>query len=114
MTNNDFTALREGWTVKRFVVCDRKSVDYASASDRLENFKRISSLSNLDQLEVWLVYFMKHILAIANYVKNGKTESEPIEGRIDDAQNYLDLLRAFVVEIERDTQALEESDGRNL
>lgn len=98
MHNRDFTERRKVWTDARFFLSDSKAKDYARPEDRLDNFKRIAYLSGQDPRQVWLVYFMKHILAIANYVRNGQAESEPILGRVDDAQNYLDLFRAFILD----------------
>ena len=61
-------------------------------------FKQGAIRIGLTPLQVWAIYFYKHIAAIETYVKNGSVSSEPIEGRIADAINYLILLRALIEE----------------
>lgn len=77
-----------------------KAAEYTKESDdRLANFKNISKSTGVSPLAVWLVYAQKHFDAITNFVRTGKEKSEEsIEGRIDDLQNYLDLLRGLVWE----------------
>jgi hypothetical protein len=71
-----------------------KGQDYTIGNaDRLYNFKKVAELTGLSTRQVWSVYACKHLFAILNYVKTeGKSESEPIEGRIVDAINYLLFL----------------------
>jgi len=66
--------------------------------DRLANFKRLAKDLDLDPLKVWAVYAGKHWDAIMAYIKTGKAESEPINGRIDDSHNYLYLLEGLIAE----------------
>ena len=74
-----------------------KGADYTGGNeDRLNNFKESARALNLTDLEVWAVYFLKHIAAITTYVKDGKVQSENIKGRIDDAINYLYLLEGLI------------------
>jgi len=104
MNDHAFRLNRSAATIARFKMCDVKSVDYTrgNADDRLCNFKRIGEeireISDSDFL-AWAVYFLKHVDAIWQYLKQPeRTASEPIESRIDDAQNYLDLLRELIRE----------------
>jgi len=54
------------------------------------NFKEIANMLDLDPMQVWAVYFMKHVLALANYAKDPDIEqAEGIEGRFADALNYI-------------------------
>lgn len=71
-----------------------KGQDYTVGNqDRLYNFNKVAELTGLTSRQVWSVYACKHLFAILNYVKtNGKSESEPIQGRIVDAINYLLFL----------------------
>lgn len=99
----DFIAARELWTAARFRMCDAKSKEYTrgNADDRLCNFKRMgeeTAAINDPTLRAWAIYFLKHIDALWEYLKTGKEGAEGIEGRIDDAQNYLDLLRGIIEE----------------
>ena len=51
-------------------------------------------------MSVLIVYFHKHFDALVSFIKTSKQFSnEPLEGRIDDMQVYLDLFRGFVEEI---------------
>ena len=49
--------------------------------------------------QVALIYLLKHMDSIRNYVLNGKEVSEePIVSRIQDARNYLLLLGGIIEE----------------
>jgi hypothetical protein len=53
--------------------------------------------------DVWMIYFRKHLDAITTAVKDirmGKTRvvSEPLDGRFDDAINYLMLGKALFID----------------
>ena len=75
-----------------------KGADYAGNNDRLNNFKEVGRMTGLSPIQVWAVYFLKHVEAIMTYVKTGSISSEPIESRIMDARNYLALFRGLVEE----------------
>lgn len=72
-----------------------KNDDYGRKQP-LSNFYEAAERLNLSPLQVWGVYFDKHLQAIHSYTSNGKVESEPIEGRIQDCIGYLLLLRALI------------------
>lgn len=80
---------------------------YSGSDDVFANFKRNAERLGLSKYQVWLVYFMKHVDAIANAVKsapnNPVDKSEGLTGRIDDAENYLKLLRGMLTESPPDT-----------
>lgn len=69
-----------------------KGKEYVQGEDRLDNFKRIAQEVGMTPEQVLWVYLKKHLDSIAYYVKNGKLESETLEGRILDARVYLSLL----------------------
>jgi cyclopropane fatty-acyl-phospholipid synthase-like methyltransferase len=75
-----------------------KGHDYAGEEDALSNFKRNADRLGLTPIQVWGVYFHKHLDAIETYVREGGVPSEPIEGRIQDAILYLYLLRGLISE----------------
>lgn len=80
-----------------------KGGEYAHGDDRLDNFKRNAQQLGLTPEDVWMVYFRKHIDAITMAVKdvrvgNNRVVSEPIDGRFDDAINYLILGKALFIE----------------
>ena len=67
--------------------------------DKLKNFKSIGERLGLSASMVCMVYLLKHVDSIRNYVLEGKEFSnEPIEGRIHDARNYFLLLGAIIKE----------------
>jgi len=100
VTNKVFMRARKRWTASRFSMCDAKSREYTRGNldDRLCNFKRIAGMLDLPTEKVWAVYFLKHVDAIIEWIKTGREGTEGIEGRIDDGQNYLDLLCGLVEE----------------
>lgn len=89
-----------------FEILGVKGNDYTVGSkDRLFNFRRVAEFTGLTMEQVWSVYFAKHIFAVFNYVKSGgKSESEPIEGRLNDVINYTLLMYKIVQEREREKQ----------
>jgi len=99
-----FQVSREKHTKKRFELCDRKSVEYARDRDRHANFKRMGRKFRQNPMLILGVYLTKHIDAIDEYIaRSGKGEYvEPIEGRIHDAQNYLDLLLTLIEDLKED------------
>lgn len=70
-----------------------------SDDDKFKNFKSIGERLNLDAEHITLVYLLKHMDSIRNYVLNGTESSdESIMGRIHDARNYLLLLGGIIQE----------------
>lgn len=101
MTFSDCDELITEHTANRLAMCQKKAQEYANSDDRLANFKRNAVILGTTPETILMVYMMKHIDAIGHYVKTGgRVGSEPIEGRIADAQNYLDLLVCLVNERE--------------
>lgn len=78
-----------------------KGADYTiGMSDRLHNFRTAAEFTGLTKEQVLGTYLYKHVAAIFAYIK-GKTESEPIEGRICDVINYMLLFAKMVREQNR-------------
>ena len=70
-----------------------------SDEDKLKNFKSIADRLSVDTSVVAMVYLLKHMDSIRNYVLNGvEASDESISGRIRDARNYLMLLHAILLE----------------
>jgi hypothetical protein len=76
-----------------------KGREYAGDHDALNNFKTGLDIGITPEQKLW-VFAEKHISSIKSYIKNeGKIFSnESIEGRINDAINYLFLLRCLIEE----------------
>lgn len=88
---------------KRFADCismiRAKNADYSQGEhrgDRIAAFRRISHDIDVPMVKAWAVFCQKHWGAIMRFVKDGITESEPIDGRINDIINYMVLLGAIV------------------
>lgn len=78
---------------------DTKGKEYANATDRFANFKRIADELDLPPVLIGWVYTKKHLDGIASYVKNGREFStEKIRGRIVDAIVYLTLIAGMIEE----------------
>lgn len=76
-----------------------KGMDYTQGNlktDRLHAFRTAAETLGLSMEEVWGVYYYKHHSALMRYLKDGKTESEPVDGRIMDMIAYLLLLYKII------------------
>lgn len=99
ITVDKFDLLVEAARTRQDEILRTKGADYTRKDpDRLANFKNNAKGIGITAMQVWAVYFMKHIDAIMTYVQTGKVESEAITGRLDDAHNYLYLLEAMIDE----------------
>lgn len=99
MNGSEFDALVDEARRRQDAILKTKGSDYTRhEEDRLSNFKRSAAAIGLTPLQVWAIFFNKHHDAIMAFIKTGKTESEGIEGRIDDCINYLYLLEAIIKE----------------
>lgn len=98
MTRADFNTLIEIIWESIKELNKTKGGDYAGDGDVFANFKRHAHNLDLTKEQVLAVYMNKHLDAINTYCKTGAVQSEPIEGRINDAILYLLLLRGMVAE----------------
>lgn len=79
--------------------------------DVLHNFKGVAERLGLTPLQVWGVYFLKHIDAITSYAKSDTIpQAEPLDGRFADAINYLKLGYALVKEDQIDNKEEEKEN----
>jgi hypothetical protein len=69
------------------------------SSDVLANFKRVAERSGITPVQCALVYFLKHLDSITSYAQNQDIpQAEPIWERFADADNYLRLMLALLIE----------------
>ena len=67
--------------------------------DKLKNFKFIAERLKDKPEKVAMVYLLKHMDSITNYVLEGiEASDESIEGRFHDLRNYALLLHAIIKE----------------
>lgn len=91
-----------------------KGNDYTMANeDRCHNFKVVAEMVGISPLQCWGVYYLKHVLALATYVKYGKVESEGIYERFVDANNYAYLGLALIEDQKNEEAARNLAKGDN-
>ena len=84
-----------------FDTMTRKGHDYRQGNDTdiLHNFRSVAEQIGIRKEDVWFTYFYKHYSALVTYIKErGQSESEPVEGRIEDMIVYLLLFYKMVKE----------------
>lgn len=90
-------------------IMDKKGPEYAGQTgDKFANFKRIAQRKKVPVVLIWDVYFSKHIDSINSFIAKWEKGlkvidieenlSEPISGRIQDAINYLAILKGMIDE----------------
>jgi len=100
MTVKDFFEWADREFIEEMDLMQVKGKEYTvSDNDKLKNFKSIAERLKIKTALVALVYLLKHMDSIRNYVLSGvEASDEPISGRIRDARNYLMLLHAILLE----------------
>ena len=100
MTVKDFFKWSEKEYATEMELMRVKGEEYTvSDEDKLKNFKSIADRLDVATPIVAMVYLLKHMDSIRNYVLNGvEASDESISGRIRDARNYLMLLHAILLE----------------
>ncbi len=79
-----------------------KREEYTGQSqDILYNFKRIAERLGMSPLQVWAVYFNKHVDSVNTFIKGEASVSEPMGSRFADMLNYLFLGIALIIEEEQ-------------
>ena len=101
MTLRDFNRLFKKNVARQADILLRKGHDYRGDVDALGNFKAAAFRLGLTPIQIWAVYFGKHVSAVERFCSHGKVESEPIESRIDDCINYLHLLAALIKDLRK-------------
>ncbi len=81
-------------------ILENKAIDYATDSDRLNNFKKGANLSGKTPTEVCTGLMLKQIVAIYDYTQKNEKSYKKWEEKITDTINYLLLLNAILIERE--------------
>jgi hypothetical protein len=102
MTLEQFDALTEQLHKERKLIIQAKRPEYTEGNaDVLANFKLVARELNITPIQVWYVYFRKHVASISQFAARPNMQlSEPPKSRICDAINYLELLFALIEENE--------------
>ena len=79
---------------------DAKQPEYTNKNiDVLNNFKQTSKIIGIEPMQVWAVFFNKHIQAILTHSGDPNMhQAEPIESRYCDAINYLFLGFSLIID----------------
>jgi DNA-binding transcriptional regulator YhcF (GntR family) len=101
MNNDRYEKIKLDRFEARLKMAGGKAKEYAKDNDRLANFKEAAAILGIHPLTVASVYFYKHVAAVLTFCRktaDGVTPelSEPIEGRVQDAQEYLDIIAALI------------------
>ena len=93
MTQKEFQETRRYILDKAQDIMDAKQPEYTNKSiDVLHNFKSTAESIGITPMEVWAVFFNKHIQAILSHAGDPNMhQAEPIDSRYSDALNYLFL-----------------------
>lgn len=88
MTPVEFESFAEKFVDDQNELLNFKGQDYCGDGDRLANFRRQAAGLGLTPLQVWAVFFMKHVDALCNLARSGVLHSEPPRSRFLDVANY--------------------------
>lgn len=100
MTQKEFIDTKKYILEKALDIMNAKQPEYTNKSiDVLHNFKSTAENIGITPMEVWAVFFNKHIQAILSHAGDPYMhQAEPIDSRYADALNYLFLGFAMLVE----------------
>lgn len=100
MIVSDFLKWAEEMYKEEMTLMVDKGTEYTvSDTDKFKNFKSIAERLHVTPEIVAMIYLLKHMDSIRNYVLTGtESSTEPIKGRIQDARNYLLLLGGILHE----------------
>lgn len=97
MTNKEFKRFVSGFRKAQDKLILSKGHDYTQGNpDRLHNFKEVARLTGLSPIQVWSVYWLKHVFAICTFINKGFLKSEGLDERFLDEANYNLLGKAIL------------------
>ena len=97
MKYDDFNRFRENFFETASHISDSKSIEYTiSNEDKFYNFKHVAERLGNTAKQSMMVYILKHVDALCNDAKTGKTYSdETTYQRCLDVANYMVLYAAL-------------------
>lgn len=101
MNQKEFQETKKYILEKAQDIMDAKQPEYTNKSiDVLNNFKQTAKSIGIQPMEVWAVFFNKHIQAILTHSGNpNMKQAEPIDSRYADALNYLFLGFSLLIDV---------------
>lgn len=98
MTKEAFAIMMEETFLRLQGLRKAGQAEYAGGESAFGNFERVATQLRMDRKQVLWVYVSKHLDGIVSYLNGHRSQREEIEGRIDDVEVYLELLRAMIYE----------------
>ena len=97
MIYEEYNKFREDMFAEASQISDNKSIEYTiSNEDKFYNFKHVAERLGITSKQALMVYVLKHVDAICNDAKTGKTHSdETTYQRCLDVVNYMVLYAAM-------------------
>ena len=97
MKYDEYNKFREDFFETASHISDSKSIEYTiSNEDKFYNFKHVAERLGITAQQALMVYVLKHVDAICNDAKTGKTHSdETTYQRCLDVANYMVLYAAM-------------------
>jgi len=101
MNQKEFQETKKYILEKAQDIMDAKQPEYTNKSiDVLNNFKQTAKSIGIQPMEVWAVFFNKHIQAILSHSGDPNMHhAEPIDSRYADALNYLFLGFSLLIDV---------------
>ncbi len=101
MNQKEFQETKKYILEKAQDIMDAKQPEYTNKSiDVLNNFKQTAKSIGIQPMQVWAVFFNKHIQAILTHSGNpNMKQAEPIDSRYADALNYLFLGFSLLIDV---------------
>ena len=94
-----FKWAKEEFDLEMTLMRDKGKEYTVSDADKLKNFKSIGERMKCKPEFVAMVYLLKHMDSVRNYVLDGiEASNESIEGRLRDIRNYCLLVGALIKE----------------
>ena len=105
MTPGGFDQVLESRLEKIRTVLASKGREYASDTDRLHNFKRAAGITGESRWQVCVGFMAKHLASVFDLVeartRGAAVDPAVLDEKIGDAVNYLILLEALFLEVDR-------------
>jgi len=77
---------------------NNKAGEYTRMGNANDNFYRVAEYLGITPEEVCIVYLMKHLDAVLNTAKTGKSLTEDTRSRLHDIANYVEILHSIMHE----------------
>jgi len=97
--------IRDSSFKRRWALRKSKGHDYAKEQDVLANFKQVSEILRILNVDVTvpygvaLMYVILKLQRLSNLLFSGKQpKNEPLQDTVDDLLNYIDLMEECLIE----------------